>query len=189
MTSNKRASWVVWGLAISIVMILAVVLGLREPDSLAQDAAPTTRPAAGPARVSAATAEEAGKYLVMIGGCNDCHTPGFMQQGMAVPEDQWLTGVPIGWRGPWGTSYGSNLRLTVSLFNNADGFIAMMRARNARPPMPWPSLHAMSDEDLRAVFQYIKQLGPKGDPAPAFVPPGEEPKTPYFMMDPRGPKP
>ena len=45
---------------------------------------------------------EAGRYIVKIAACNDCHTPGFFEKGMEVPESEWLTGVPVGWRGPWG---------------------------------------------------------------------------------------
>ena len=37
-----------------------------------------------------------GEHLVLIGGCNDCHTPGAMEKGPAVPEKDWLTGVPVG---------------------------------------------------------------------------------------------
>ena len=46
-----------------------------------------------------------GRYLVQIGGCNDCHTPGYAMSGGKVPEKQWLTGDAVGWNGPWGTTY------------------------------------------------------------------------------------
>ncbi len=137
-------------------------------------------------RIAGATPEEAGRYLVLVAGCNDCHTPGFMQQGLSIPESQWLTGLPIGFRGPWGTSYGSNLRLFARDFDE-DMWTAVLRARMSRPPMPWSTLHSMSDADLRAVYRYIRSLEVKGDPMPAFVPPSEEPKTPYFVMVPQAP--
>src|SRR5688572_24082285 len=54
-----------------------------------------------------------GRYLITIGGCNDCHTPGYMQKGPEVPESEWLIGLPIGFQGPWGTTYPSNLRLVI----------------------------------------------------------------------------
>ena len=139
-------------------------------------------------RLLAASPEAAGRYLVLVAGCNDCHTPGWMERGPEVPESEWLTGLPIGWRGPWGTTYGSNLRRYVQGMDEAS-WVAVMRARNDRPPMIWPSLHAMSEADLRALFHYIKSLPVKGEAMPAWVPPGEEPTTPYFVMDPQAPRP
>jgi mono/diheme cytochrome c family protein len=134
-------------------------------------------------KVVGGTPEEAGRYIIQIAGCNDCHTPGAMMGPVA--EAEWLTGVPVGWRGPWGTTYASNLRLYVQQFGE-DTWVKVMRERKARPPMPWSAMNAMSDEDLRAVYRYIKSLGPKGQAMPAFVPAGQEPKTPYLLMQPQG---
>jgi len=44
--------------------------------------------------------------------------------------------------------------------------------------MPWFNVRAMSAADLRAMYRYIRSLGPAGAPAPAYPPPGEEPKGP-----------
>jgi len=52
----------------------------------------------------------------------------------------------------------------------------------ARPPMPWFDVNEMKAEDLRALYQYIRSLGPGGGPAPAYVPPGKEPDTPYALF-------
>ena len=53
-----------------------------------------------------------GRYVVMIGGCNDCHTAGYAPSGGKVPEKDWLLGDALGWNGPWGsTTYATNLRL------------------------------------------------------------------------------
>ncbi|WP_372906389.1 hypothetical protein [Rhodohalobacter sp.] len=30
-----------------------------------------------------------------------------------IPEEEWLAGSPMGWQGPWRTTYASNLRLRV----------------------------------------------------------------------------
>jgi len=128
----------------------------------------------------------AGRYIVRIAGCNDCHTPGFLENGEAVPEDQWLIGMPLGFRGPWGTTYPRNLRIKVSEVT-ADEFVAELKSRNTKPPMPWPSLHAMSDADLRAVYAYIKTLTPVGEQTPEYVPPDVEPTTPYFLFVPQMP--
>jgi mono/diheme cytochrome c family protein len=134
--------------------------------------------------VKAATPEHAGKYLVIIGSCNDCHTVGYEESHGKTPESDWLTGSPVGFRGPWGTSYPSNLRLLVAETSEAD-FLDICKMRTLNPPMPWPALNQMSDDDLRAIYGYIKSLGAKGQKAPDFVLPGEEPGTPYILFEPQ----
>ncbi|MGA8261491.1 MAG: hypothetical protein WB783_14860 [Arenicellales bacterium] len=44
--------------------------------------------------------------------------------------------------------------------------------------MPNWALHAMTAADLGSIYAFIRQHGPAGAPAPAFVPPGQEPKGP-----------
>jgi len=124
-----------------------------------------------------------GRYLIATSGCNDCHTPGFMLKEGKVAESEWLTGDVMGWQGPWGTTYPTNLRLLVGSMTAQQWLV---RARQpTRPPMPSPSLQAMTDDDLRAIFRYVKSLGPKGDPAPAYVPPGGQVVTPYLDLTPK----
>jgi len=137
--------------------------------------------------VHAASDIEAGRYIVMLGGCNDCHTPGFAQTGGAEPaEADWLMGDAVGFAGPWGVSYPANLRLSFEAMTE-DDFVELARKGEGRPPMPWPSLKAMSESDLRAVYRYVKSLGPKGVQAPAPVAPGAEATTPVIHFMPVGP--
>jgi mono/diheme cytochrome c family protein len=147
----------------------------KEPSTAAKTGAAT--------HVDAASPQAAGEYLVRIGGCNDCHTPGYSLAGGHIPRALWLTGVPVGFRGPWGTTYASNLRLYVDPISE-DDWVRVIRARKDKPPMPWTSLHAMSDPDLRAIYRYIKSLGKAGSPTPEDVPPGQTPKTPYIVFAP-----
>ena len=114
---------------------------------------------------------ERGRYVVKVSGCNDCHTPGYAQRDGQVPERDWLTGDSLGWSGPWGTTYASNLRLKLAALSEAQ-WLHLARTARYRPPMPWFNLHAMSDGDLRAVYRYVRHLGPAGVAAPAYVPPG-----------------
>ena len=124
-----------------------------------------------------------GRYLVTISGCNDCHTPGGMEKGPAVPEREWLTGVPVGFQGPWGTSYASNLRLVLNGMTEAQW---LQHARQPRlPPMPWFNLKEMSDQDLRSVYAFVRSLGPAGQHAPAYVAPGGKVTTPYVVFVPQ----
>jgi mono/diheme cytochrome c family protein len=104
-----------------------------------------------------------GQYLVQIGGCNDCHTAGF--------------------KGAWGTTYAANLRLTLSGLTE-DQWVTFARVPR-RPPMPWFNLRDMSDTDLRAMYRFIRELGPKGERAPAAAAPGVSVNTPVIVFEPR----
>ncbi|MCK9260517.1 MAG: cytochrome C [Azoarcus sp.] len=128
-------------------------------------------------------AHDRGRYLVVISGCNDCHTPGYPETGGKLAEKQWLVGSPVGFQGPWGVTYPSNLRLSVQEMSEAQ-WIAKARTV-MRPPMPSPSLIAMSDPDLRVIYRYIRKLGGAGSPAPDYVPPGQLVNTPYIEFVPK----
>jgi hypothetical protein len=54
-----------------------------------------------------------------------------------------------------------------------------------RPPMPWFNLHAMTDADLRAMYRYVRSLGPKGAPAPSYAGPAQKVATPYIVFVPQ----
>lgn len=119
-----------------------------------------------------------GRYMVVTGHCNNCHTAGYAARQGNVPEQEWLLGNPIGFRLAAGTSYASNLRLTVQNFTE-EQWARYAKSAKTRPPMPWWSLHDTTEQDLRAMYQYMKHLGPAGRPAPLFVPPDKEPARPY----------
>ena len=127
-----------------------------------------------------------GRYLVSITGCNDCHTAGYPQRGGQVPEQDWLTGDTVGFEGPWGVSYPANLRLSMNRLTE-EQWLAMARAERL-PPMPWFSLARMTDDDLRAIYAFVKWLGPKGDPAPLALRPGEAVTTPVIVFVPQAPE-
>ena len=167
------------------VLVLVLAPGLLAA-TLYSSTACTQQPAVagdGPHVSGAESPEEAGRYIVTIGGCHDCHTPGFLEVGWEVPESDYLTGVPVGWRGPWGTTYAPNLRLTVQNYTE-DAFVEMLRTRNALPPMPWMNINLLSETDARAVYRYIRSLGPGGEATPTPLPPGQEPETPFIILAP-----
>src|SRR5438445_6240584 len=72
----------------------------------------------------------------------------------------------------------SNLRLTVPAMTE-DAWVAYIKTFRPRPPMPWWSMKETTEPDLRAMYQYIKSLGPAGQHAQAYLPPDQEPKQPY----------
>ena len=130
---------------------------------------------------SAADMIERGRYLVKIGGCNDCHTPDYAMTGGRVPEKAWLTGDALGWRGPWGTTYPSNLRLYLAGMSE-DDWVKKASTLTTRPPMPWFNVRDMSEYDQRALYRFVRSLGPAGQPAPAYVPPEREPRGPVVAF-------
>lgn len=142
-------------------------------------------PASSAPSVPSAAQIERGRYLSVIGSCNDCHTPGYAPSGGKVPEAQWMTGDALGFAGPWGTTYPSNLRLRLGGMS-VDEFKAYARALKTRPPMPYWALNTMSDADLEALWAFVRSLGPAGAPAPTALPPGHEAAGPVvrFPMPP-----
>ena len=124
-----------------------------------------------------------GRYLVAFGSCNDCHTPGWRESDGTIPVEKWMTGSSLGYRGPWGTSYPANVRLEFSRIDE-DQWLFMVRTRGGHWPMVWHDLRALVPDDQRAIYRFIKSLGPKGVQAPADLPPGIEPKTPYVWVVP-----
>jgi mono/diheme cytochrome c family protein len=174
-------------LAISLISLSA--LGLQACSGPA-NANPEARSSAAfkpVPNVAAASAIDAGRYLVKIGGCNDCHTPGYVETNGAQPaETDWLTGSPVGYEGPWGVSYPANLRISFANMDEQQ-FIELARAGKGRPPMPWPSLMAMSDQDLKAIYAYMRHLGKKGEAMPAALEPGQKITTPVVHIMPVAP--
>jgi mono/diheme cytochrome c family protein len=124
---------------------------------------------------------ERGRYVVEIGGCNDCHTAGYAEAGGKATEADRLKGDTLGYRGPWGTTYPTNLRLSLSKMTE-DEWLKYAKGLMTRPPMPWFSVRAMTEADLRALYQYVKSLaGAPGSAAPAFLPPDKQPKPPFIQ--------
>jgi mono/diheme cytochrome c family protein len=124
-----------------------------------------------------------GRYLVAVTGCNDCHTSGYAEKAGELPTGEWLKGSVVGYKGPWGTTYASNLRLTVQGMTEADWLVFARSPR--RPPMPWFALRDMSDADLRDIYRFISSLGAAGQWMPAALDPGIAPSTPYFVFEPQ----
>jgi mono/diheme cytochrome c family protein len=102
----------------------------------------------------------------------------------ALPPGPWgFTGAltMTAWAGPWGISYTANLTPDEETGIGAwseQNFIQAMRTgkhlgagRDILPPMPWMWYGKMTDEDLKAVFAYLKSIPPIKNHVPAPVPP------------------
>lgn len=74
------------------------------------------------------------------------------------------------WAGPWGVSYAANL--TPDPFTgigiwSEEMFIKAMRTgkhmgcgRDILPPMSWQALRSLNDDDLKAIYAYLRTLPP-----------------------------
>jgi mono/diheme cytochrome c family protein len=155
-----------------------MTIRFRAALALAMTAAAATHASA--AEVSA----ERGAQVAITGGCHDCHTAGYLETGGKLDAAAALKGTSLGWRGPWGTTYPANLRLTVKEQGSEESFVQYAKTFTARPPMPYFNVHAMDESDLRSLYQYLVSLGEPGEAPPDFVPPGQEPKTPYIVIAP-----
>ena len=154
------------------IILLALALAIAAATVESQPAQPEVpKPKANPQKI------EHGRYLAVVGGCSDCHTAGYAESEGQVPESQWMLGNQMGFRGPWGTTYATNLRISLSKISE-DEWLKYAKSLETRPPMPWFNLNKWSDDDLRSLYHYVRQLGPLGKPAPDAVPPHKEPKTP-----------
>ena len=73
------------------------------------------------------------------------------------------------WTGPWGTSYTANLTPDATGLANWDEntfmvaiklgkYKGMESSRPLLPPMPWQMYRNMSDNELKAIFAYLKSI-------------------------------
>jgi mono/diheme cytochrome c family protein len=104
-----------------------------------------------------------GAFLVNVGGCSDCHTP--QVKGEFMPGMDLAGGFIL--EGPWGRVASSNLTPDPSGIPYYDEalFIQTMRtgyvkARKLAQIMPWTVYRNMTDDDLKAIFAYLKTLKP-----------------------------
>ena len=121
-----------------------------------------------------------GEYLTTVMGCNDCHTPGSMY---GSPDfGRRLSGSELGWKGPWGVTYARNLtpdaETGIGRWSEQDIVKALrtgMRPDGSviQPPMPWPNMTQLSDEDALAIAGYLKSVPAVTHKVPAQVPPGQ----------------
>jgi mono/diheme cytochrome c family protein len=86
--------------------------------------------------------------------------------------------------GPWGVSFTANLTPDIETGLGAwteEMFIATMKTgrrqgkgRPLLPPMPYPNVGGLDDEDIRSVFAYLRSLQPVRNrvPAPIELPEG-----------------
>jgi mono/diheme cytochrome c family protein len=93
------------------------------------------------------------------------------------------------WGGPWGVSFATNLtpdKETGIAEWSEDHFIQAIRTgkhqgqangRDILPPMPWEDFKAMTDDDLKAVYAYLRSIPAVKNQVPLPVPPATAPEA------------
>lgn len=134
---------------------------------------------------------ERGRYLTLMGGCNDCHTPGTFYGN--ADYDRTLSGSEVGWVGPWGVTFPRNLTPDAetglgrwSEKDIVDAIRTGMRPDGSviLPPMPWPMYATMTDDDAYAIAAYLQSLAPVKHRSPDRVAPGVAFDGPAFRLPP-----
>jgi cytochrome c553 len=113
-----------------------------------------------------------GRYLSMIASCADCHTPA--EKGEPVPGMDYAGGFEF--KFPGGTVRSLNItpdpETGIGIWTKED-FVARFKAfadsasqnvpvtmNEFNTPMPWIMYAGMSDEDLGAIYTYLRTLKP-----------------------------
>ena len=89
------------------------------------------------------------------------------------------------WTGPWGISYAANLTPDIGTgigIWTEDMFIKTMRTgkhmgqgRPILPPMPWQASASLTDDDLKAMFAYLRTVTPVKNTVPQPLGPDGKP--------------
>lgn len=149
----------------------------------------TSAPPAEEPEMTQAEKIERGRYLSMIGGCNDCHTPGTL---FGAPDfERTLSGSELGWVGPWGVTYPRNLtpdeETGIGTWSEADIVVAVRTGARPDgsellPPMPWPMYSTLTDEDAFALAAYLKSIPAIRHQVPDKLPPGTRPAGSFVTL-------
>jgi hypothetical protein len=116
------------------------------------------------------------------------HPQDFVLPPAPAPAGPWIwhgAATNTAFAGPWGISFATNLTpdtLTGMGIWTEDMFIKAIRtgkhmatSRPIMPPMPWDSYGKMTDDDLKALYAYLRSLAPFSNQAPDYQAPPEQP--------------
>jgi mono/diheme cytochrome c family protein len=114
------------------------------------------------------------------------HPADFAVPAAPTPSAAWPVAVAAtntAWSGPWGTSFTANLTPDAETGLGrwtADEFVAALRTgrhqgrgRQILPPMPYPMIRQLSDDDLKAVFAWLQSIPAVRNKVPEPLPPGQ----------------
>jgi len=158
--------------------IVVGFFGFAGAPAFAQDPAPAPAPASPPAAEPASPGDalvEKGKYLATAGDCISCHTrPG---------GEEFAGGLPL--KTPFGTIYTANItsdkesgigNWTEEQLKKAMREGVADDGDHLYPAFPYTAYTKVTDEDIHAIYAYLKTLKPV-----KYSPPANEMSFPYSM--------
>jgi len=146
----------------------------------------------------AATADDSqiarGKYLVTLGGCNDCHTPGYF---FGNPDmSRFLGGSDVGFEIPGqGVFVGRNItpdkETGIGSWTPEQIVTAIQTGKRPdgrilAPIMPWHAFAKLTADDALAIAAFLQGLNPVSNQVPGPFKPGEKVSTFVFRIVPPG---
>jgi len=137
-----------------------------------------------------------GEYLVTLGGCNDCHTPGYF---LGKPDmSRFLGGSDVGFEIPGQRVFvGPNITpdkktgigsWTPEQIVKAIQFGERPDGRMLAPIMPWHAFANLTKQDVDAVVAYLRSLPPVANKVPGPFGPSETPTSFVMKIVPPGGK-
>ena len=86
--------------------------------------------------------------------------------------------------GPWGVSFAANITSDATGIGNwpEENFMRAIKqgkfkgiegGRDLLPPMPWQNIAQSTDDDLKAIFAFLKSTPPVSNIVPAAIAPGD----------------
>jgi mono/diheme cytochrome c family protein len=131
-----------------------------------------------------------GKYLVTLGLCTDCHTPGYF---FGKPDAaRFLGGSEVGFEIPGlGVFHGPNLtpdKDTGLGRWSADDIVRAIQTgtrpdgRILAPIMPWHAFAQLTAEDVQSIAAFLKSLPPVANKVPGPFGPSDAPTSFVFKV-------
>jgi hypothetical protein len=163
--------------------------------TLAQDAATSAQVKRGEYLVTTGLCHDCHTPLVMgpDGPAPDMkralsgHPQDIVIKAPAPVSAPWMGGFSptlTAWSGPWGVSFSANLTPDAETGRLRDfteqQFVQTLRTgrhqgqgRQILPPMPWPFIAQMIDDELKAIFAYLRQIPAVKNKVPDPLPPAQ----------------
>jgi len=110
--------------------------------------------AAQPMTVTPGPTPQYGAYIALVAGCKGCHGPGLSGGKIAAGDPAWGPAANLTPSGNLGTWTEAQFIQTLRTGKRPDG--SALKA-----PMPWKTVGRMTDDELHALWLYLRSVPPR----------------------------